>query len=276
MACAYLLSLYVSSSAPLPTSLCDRISEWSLIGDNEGLQTPSANTCIEFPVTTDRLPAGSVSVPSGADLSRVSSEPATNTLEKVLDLHASRRMKPSLHHSRYQKPKMGVSIPSQQRWLSYWSQILAGKGPSSLRLSPANEGLGDQERVLHETSQSPKVRLTKLTVRMGEPSRMQPHFVQAASAVITSTGKRRAVGESTVGRLWASVARYSDRLIDELEHWENESRSSGGITETSPFRTDRLDKVKMIRSFAQMSISDIQPAQEGDSVCTITPLYDLL
>lgn len=273
LACAYLLSLYTSPSASIPTSLSDSFSEWSLIGNKEGLQTPSGDPSTELPATTDRLPVHLVSVPSGADLSRVSSEPMANTLEKVLDLHTSRRMRPSLHASRYKKPKMGVSIPSQQRWLFYWSQVLVGKGPPSLQPFPANVCLENQET--RTPPHFTKVKLTKLTIRMHELSRMQPHLVQAASVVITSTGKGRAVNQSTAGRLWASLARYSDRLADELEHREKESRSLPGAVETNPFRNDRWDKAKMIRSFAQMGISDIQPAQEGRSVRTIASYFNL-
>lgn len=269
MACAYLLSLYPSPSASISSSVHDSFSEWSLIGNKEGLQTPSTDTSTALPATPDR-PA---SVPAGADLSlsRVSSEPMVNTLEKVLDLHTSRRMKPSLHPSRYhldvplpKKPNMGVSIPSQRRWLFYWSQVLDGKGPPSLRPFP---GKYHSENLFDRTSEITEVKLTKLVIRMREPSRIQPHLVQAAGVVITSSGKGRGVNESTTGMLWASLARYSDRLVDELEHWEKESCSPAGAVQTSPFRSDRWDKAKMIRGFAQMCISDIQPTRESDSVC---------
>jgi phosphatidylinositol-3,4,5-trisphosphate 3-phosphatase/dual-specificity protein phosphatase PTEN len=254
LACAYLLSACASPSASIPSSLHD---DWSLLGDREGLQTPSEDTSS---ATIDRPPA------SGTDLFRVSSEPV-NTLEQVLHLHTSRRMKPSLHPSRHpdvpKKPKMGVSIPSQQRWLSYWLQVLDGKGPPSLRSFP-------DETLLDKTPQI--IKLTKLTIRMREPSRIQPHLVQAASAVITTAGKGRAMSESTTGRLWASLARYSDRLVDELEHWEKESRGPAG---SSPFKNDRWDKSKMIRSFAHLGMSDIEPTQESDSVCTTTFHFDL-
>jgi len=84
--------------------------------------------------------------------------------------------------------------------------------------------------------------------------------------VITSAGKGR-TGELTAGRLWASLAQYSDQLVDELEHWEKESRSPAGTIESGLFKNDRWDKAKMIRSFAQMDISAIQPGQQGESVC---------
>ncbi|KAH0834861.1 hypothetical protein J3R83DRAFT_10489 [Lanmaoa asiatica] len=267
VACAYLLSIYASPSASIPSSLHDSLSEWSLVGDKEGLQTPSTDRSTLFPTTMDYSSVRPASVPSGADLSRVSSEPMVNTLDKVLDLHTSRRMKPSLHPSDVpvsKKPLMGVSIPSQRRWLFYWSQVLDGKGPPSLQLFLGKGHPENQETPLDKTLQTPKVKLTKLTIRMREPSRIQPHLVQAASMVITSAGKGRAVSESTTGRIWASLARYSDRLIDELEHWEKESRSPAGAIQTRPFRNDKWDKAKMIRSFAQMGTSDIQFTQDGE------------
>lgn len=249
----------------MSSALHDSFSDWSLIGDKEGLQTPSPNTTM-LPATIEH----STRPFFGADLSRASSEPVASTLEKILDLHTSKRMKPSLHPSRRpdipKKPKMGVSIPSQQRWLFYWSQVVSGKGP---RLFPA-EGYPEHQKTPPE--RTPQIKLTKLTIRMREPSGIQPHLVQAASVVITSAGKGRAVSESTTGRLWASLARYNDRLVDELEQWEKESRSPA---ESSPFKNDQWDKAKMIRSFAQMGLLDIQPTQQGESVCTITSHADL-
>ena len=273
LACAYLLSLSAPPSASIPSSLYDSFSNWSLISDREGLQTPSEDTPTALPATIDGSPVRPASVPSGADLSRVSSEPLVCTLEKVLRHHTSRRMKPSLQPSRHhpdvpKKRKMGVSIPSQQRWLSYWSQVLGGKGPPSLRPFPV-----DQETLLDKPVT--KVKLTKLTIRMREPSKIQPHLVQAASAVITSAGKGRATSESTTGRLWASLARYNDRLVDELERSEKESRGPAGAIPSSPFKNDRWDKTKMVQSFAHLGTSDDQPTQECESVCTITSHFDL-
>ncbi|KAF8434799.1 hypothetical protein L210DRAFT_3410026 [Boletus edulis BED1] len=254
LACAYLLSRYSPPSASMPSSL---FGDWSLIGEKEGLRTPSPEITVS-PAETVRPPVRPVS--------RVSSEPVTNTLEMVLDLHTSRRMKPTRYHPDVsKKPKMGVSIPSQQRWLFYWSQVLAGKGPPSLRLFQPIDRPERQQDLLEQSPQITKVKLTKLTVRMREPAGIQPHLVQAASVAITSSGKGRAMSESTTGKLWACLARYNDRLIDELEHWEKESRGPAGAIQSSPFKSDRWDKTKMISSFAQMSTSDIQPTQQGQT-----------
>ena len=51
-------------------------------------------------------------------------------------------------------------------------------------------------------------RLTKLTIRMRELSRMQPRPVQAANVVITSTGMGRAISNSRQegsGHLWHDI-----------------------------------------------------------------------
>ena len=116
LACASQLSHLPSPSPPVPASLQDSLSEWTLIGEKEGLQTPSSDTSSDLP---DHLSILLASLPSGADLTQISSEPVENTLEQVLDLHTFKRMKPSLSPSRYRKPKMGASIPSQQRWSPY-------------------------------------------------------------------------------------------------------------------------------------------------------------
>ena len=253
----------------MPASLQDSLSEWTLIGGKEGLQTPSPDTSS---ATIDHLPIPPASLRSGADLTRVSSEPVTNTLEQVLDLHTSKRMKPSFSASRYRKPKMGVSIPSQQRWLSYWSQVLLGNGPLSLRLFSTGDHL---EQEIHREPQFTKVKLTKLTVRMRDLSGMQPCLVQVANIVITSTGRGREPSESTTGRLWASLARYRDGLVDELECWEKEFLTSPDAMRNSPFRNDKWDKAKMVHSFAKMGVSNIESARRAESVCIVAFYFHL-
>ncbi|KAF9226378.1 hypothetical protein BS17DRAFT_777148 [Gyrodon lividus] len=290
LACAYLLSLYVSPSSSISSSShSSDFREWSILGAKEGLQTPSS-AAEEFagsqfdvevgamkagPSISGRQLGGVPSVHSNVDLARFASEPSMTTLEQVLDLHRSRRMRTSSKTSRRslstslsKKPKMGVSIPSQQRWLFYWSQVLQGKDPTPFRLLLGEDAPEGHGTLLNKQNHGRSVRLLELTIRMQGLSGVQPHLVQAASTVITSTRKRRDVGLSTPVGVWASLARYGDRLVDELEGWKQSSRSpadSQGQALLNPFRTNEWDKEKMVHSFAQMSVNGIQPIQEDDT-----------
>ncbi|KAF9239297.1 hypothetical protein BU15DRAFT_88079 [Melanogaster broomeanus] len=271
LACAYLLSLYISPSSSIPGSLAEQRME--------GLQTPSSGAeetpKSQFDDDVGKTRSSTSSAHPNAALARVASEPLMNRLEQVLDLHRSRRMKSSSKPSRHshrtslgRKPKMGVSIPSQQRWLFYWSEILQGNGPASFRLFSGMDPPDGHETPLNKPNEIGKVWLTKLTIRMQGLSGVQPLIVQAASAVITRTGKGRGAGSSTAGKVWASLARYNDSFVDELERTERSSRSptaSKGQAVSNLFRNDEWDKEKMVHSFAQMGVNDPEPIQEEDT-----------
>jgi phosphatidylinositol-3,4,5-trisphosphate 3-phosphatase/dual-specificity protein phosphatase PTEN len=178
LACAYLLSLCLAPSKSMASSSrSHEFSEWSILGAKEGLPTPSSDDRgsaelqldVEVgetgpdPSTSGRRLAGTSSVHPNAELAWVSSEPSMITLEQVLDLHRSRRMKTSSKHLRRslststaKKPKMGVSIPSQQRWLFYWSQVLQGKDPASFRLSTGKDSPEGHETPLTSGTRSPR------------------------------------------------------------------------------------------------------------------------
>ncbi|KIK95539.1 hypothetical protein PAXRUDRAFT_374828 [Paxillus rubicundulus Ve08.2h10] len=287
LACAYLLSLYLAPSKSMSSSFHSHGSnEWSILGAKEGLPTPSSegkgSAELQFdaevremgpcPSTSDRRLAGTPSVHSNAELARVSSESSMTTLEQVLDLHRSRRMKisskrlkRSLSASTAKKPKMGVSIPSQQRWLFYWSQVLQGSDPTSFRLSTGKDFPAEgHETSLNKRNQIQKVRLTELTIRMQGLYGVQPRLVQIASAVATSARKGHDVRSSTAGRVWASLSRYDDRLVEELDHLQRSATNSGGQEVSNIFRNDEWDKGKMVHRFAEMGASGIEPLQEED------------
>ncbi len=65
----------------------------------------------------------------GEDIQQASSSPKRSIkLEDVIALHTARRMKGPSKSG--QKLKQGVSIPSQRRWLYYWSVVLNARLPA--------------------------------------------------------------------------------------------------------------------------------------------------
>lgn len=209
------------------------------------------------------------SLPESRDESQsLPSRPSTPTLQQVLDLHTSRRMKvsPVSKNTSSAKPRAGVSIPSQRRWFLYWSRLLAGQGP------PGMWGLSDVKSGLHDGSNSPsilrrKIRITEISLRLRELSGIKAGLIRAASLLMDRGKDGRGLVSLGNNRVWASLARYDDDLVDALERWEQSTRDIANLgrrkSESSDdtFAGDKWDKEKMVRAFARMGDDGKLPSE---------------
>ena len=173
---------------------------------------------------------------------------ASEVLAQVLELHTSKRMKTP---SPGEKGKQGVSIPSQRRWLHYWSLLLSHRAP----------------RDFWADKPHPKVRITSITLRMKEASAIKNQLIRATNAILDRTNEKKYKGK---GEVWTSLARYDDELVALLESWERHTRDGGGHMGlrkpgssdmggdalADVFKTQKWDEKKMVRSFARMGASD--------------------
>ncbi|KAJ7716574.1 phosphatases II [Mycena maculata] len=262
LACTYLLSC---EEPPRPPVLqrSHSASQWAKIRANDVMQAIEHEEDAALPLeTVTESPA-----PESSDAPPRS---FTESLKGVLDLHTAQRMKPPGGN---EKPKQGVSIPSQRRWLHYWALLLAHEAPVHLWAAPPSPA----SHVVR-----PKVRLTHITLRMREAGALKLNLVRAATALIdrTSLGKSGSVQARAAGggHVWVSLARYDDEFVGLLEKWEAHTRDEGSRMGRRRKGSDQMDgqalrdvfddkgkwdDTKMVRSFARLGTT-------GDGALTKT------
>jgi phosphatidylinositol-3,4,5-trisphosphate 3-phosphatase and dual-specificity protein phosphatase PTEN len=201
-------------------------------------------------------------------------ESSSYSLMDVLELHTSRRMK--AFSAPGKRVKHGVSIPSQQRFLYYWTLLLAqNEVPAHFWHSPAN-------------LKRPKVRLIQIVLRIREPPTVKMSLARAANFVIGQT--EMGVRNEGMGRgpVWGSLAKYDDEMVDLLEIWEQYTRDENHIGWRRPgsermgsdelnrvFKDGKWDKGKMVGSFARLGVvSDITIEKSKENKVCVYPRRD--
>ena len=173
----------------------------------------------------------------------------TDALKDILNFHTARRMKAPTKSTK-DRVAQGVRIPSQRRFLYYWALLLAHEAPKHMW-----DPEGSISRPSHSISTRPKVHLTQMTLRMRDASKI----VKAASVMTGRTSANRK------NQLWASISKYDDILIDELEKWEVHTRGKRQEDAVKVFKGSSWDKGKMFRSFAQFGVVGDRVLE--DTVC---------
>lgn len=283
LVCAYLLSLDTFFPPSAENGYLER--DWVTIRVDGCMQVMSDDAVLEelgeAAVSSTSSIVEEIFPESRDESQNIPFKPSAPTLQQVLDLHTSRRMKvSSISTNTPTKPRAGVSIPSQRRWLLYWSQLLAGRGP------PGMWGLLSVKSGLHNGSNSSsilpkKVRITEISLRLRELSGIKAGLVRAASLVMDRGKDRRGLVSLGNNRVWASLARYEDDLVDALERWEQSTRDTTNLgrrkLESSEsvsgiFANDKWDKEKMVRTFARMG-DDGKPPSEMSSADESIKVY---
>ncbi|KAG9104575.1 Telomerase protein component 1 [Ceratobasidium sp. 392] len=301
LACAYLLTLEQTPTPPrlqrsyAPKEWAERRAEMLInevesdedeLPDQSATTSPSetapptgilnANdrpTSASPPTTLDVRPSSSISAapsPTSTAAPKFGSNKQGSTLESVIALHTSRRMQNSPDPN---KAKQGVSIPSQRRFLGYWSRLIDGAAPPGMW--GINRLANDRLPIDSLPNDTQRIRLGTIRVTMRDDASIKQRGMRFLNSVLDRAVGGGAEAKKGKGEVWVSLARYDDSLVELLERWEQRTRSKekgighrehgieaerdekeGEVALAKIFEDGSWDNRKMVRSFARMGVTD--------------------
>jgi phosphatidylinositol-3,4,5-trisphosphate 3-phosphatase/dual-specificity protein phosphatase PTEN len=183
----------------------EEIPEQSAPKETEPAQSKAAINAKEAPLTlspattVDLFPPDSTSsqpspISPSPSVSKSNSAKKGSTLESVIALHTSRRMQTPPEGG---KVKQGVSIPSQRRFLGYWSRLIDGAAPPGMWAIEPNPSANDKQRV----------RLDTIRVTMRDDASLKQRGMKIINSFLDRAVGGGSDGKKGKGDIWVSLAR---------------------------------------------------------------------
>lgn len=112
------------------------------------------------------------------------------------------------------KVKQGVSIPSQRRFLGYWSRLIEGAAPSGMwGINKATDGLPNNVSSVDVTANDKqRVQLATIRVTMRDDASLKQRGMKIVNAFLDRAVGGGSDGKKGKGDVWVSLARLASTI----------------------------------------------------------------
>lgn len=184
--------------SPAPQSATEPVAPSGVLNAKEAPLTASPSPSLNVPppdsTATALFPTSQTPAKSQTPPKSESTKPPGTTLESVIALHTSRRMQTAPDAS---KGKQGVSIPSQRRFLGYWSRLIEGAAPPGIWHINDAQGLDGRQRV----------QLGTIRVTMRDDASLKQRGMRFLNTFLDRAVGGGSDGKKGKGDVWVSLAR---------------------------------------------------------------------